>query len=142
MLTEESITQQLHFHKLPFPEDSGRGVDHGGAGGITALFQNAGLQPSSERSSSCLLTRGRGDEPEGGESHLGRRILSQPGFLTQGLIQQIHLECCVNGRGYSLISVSKEERKLDGDDGPKYQVHFESSCMSVRWNKQSSSRGR
>lgn len=32
MLTEKSITQQLLFHKVPFPEDLGRG-GRGGAGG-------------------------------------------------------------------------------------------------------------
>lgn len=36
MLTEKSITQQLRFHKLPFPEDSGVG---GILEEITALFK-------------------------------------------------------------------------------------------------------
>jgi hypothetical protein len=47
MLTEKSITQQLRFHKLPFPEDLGRRWGTVVLEEITALFQKVGLQPRS-----------------------------------------------------------------------------------------------
>lgn len=43
MLTEKSITQQLLFHKLPFPEDVGRGWATVVLEGVAALFQRVGL---------------------------------------------------------------------------------------------------
>lgn len=62
MLTEKSITQQLRFHKLPFPEDLGRGWATVVLEEIIALFKKVGLQPSSEQGSSCLSPGGRGSE--------------------------------------------------------------------------------
>ena len=98
MLTEKSITQQLRFHKLPFPEDLGVG---GGEWAtvvleeITALFERVGLQPSPEHGSAVPHPEGGegSEDPERGRgSHLARRVLSQP-----GLTMQIHLACRVEG---------------------------------------------
>lgn len=46
MLTEKSITQQLRFHKLPFPEDlvgGGGAVSNDGAGGNLCFVPESGL---------------------------------------------------------------------------------------------------
>ena len=105
MLTEKSITQQLRFHKLPFPEDLVEEGVHDGTGGNHCFVPEkwASSHHPQKGGSSCLLTRGRRRDEWGTRarrwSHLGRRISFQLRFSTQDLIQKIHSECCVDGWG-------------------------------------------
>lgn len=95
MLTEKSITQQLRFHKLPFPEDLGRGWAVVVLEEITALFTKVGLQPSSEHGSGSLSPRGRGS----GRGHRERRRESpgQKGLVPTRPYQADPFGMCVHG---------------------------------------------
>ena len=105
------VDREIYYQAAPFPQIAlppglgGGGEVHDGAGGNHCFVPEkwaCGHHPQ-KGDSSCLLTRGWRRDEWGTRarrlSHLGRKISFQPRFSTQDLIQKIHSECCVDGRG-------------------------------------------
>lgn len=112
MLTEKSITQQLRFHKLPFPEDLGRGWATVVLEEITAFFEKVGLRPSSEGAPAV-------SHPEGGEvrEDLQERRRESPG--EKGLVPTRPYHCrsiwnVVQTDGDKASSLSQKKEELEG----------------------------
>lgn len=82
MLTEKSITQQLCFHKLPFPEDLGRGwATAVWRKSLLCLRKWASSHPRNVAPSASPAEEGEVGGDPGREMRVtGRRVLSQPGL--------------------------------------------------------------
>lgn len=100
--------------QIALPRGLGERVGHGCVEEVSALFEKVGVQPSPERGSKCLSSRGRGGGwgPWAGDASYE---LPGGGSCPSQALPQLHLESCVEGWGYGLVSVSKEERKLEGE---------------------------
>lgn len=130
------VDREIYYPAAPFPQIAlptgfGEGVGHGGAGGNHCFVREsrplAILRTWLQLSLNQRKGKRVGTPTRGEESHLGRRALSQP-----GLIMQIHLEGGVDRWGFSLVFVSKEKRKLEGEPLVKDQPCIESSCIFVQ----------